>query len=276
MALWPRRSITGWAQCWPVRTAMPSRSSSVPMSCGWRLVHHERQDAALVARGADDFEPGHLLDGARGVGEKVRARERRSARGRGPGHSRSRRPSADGRLRSRACRPRTCRASSLNSVRSKLTERSCRRRPGKAASPSSSVCLAVERADAGRAVELVAGERPRNRSRAPGCRPPCAAPPGRRRSAPGCPGAWASSTISATGVDACRARSTPGSRPRAWCAATASLELVHDQLALVVDRARPTTRARALARAAARARCWHDAPSRRSRPRRPRRARGRT
>src|SRR5262249_16304500 len=30
----PKRAISGCAQCWPVRTAMPSRSSTVPASCG--------------------------------------------------------------------------------------------------------------------------------------------------------------------------------------------------------------------------------------------------
>ena len=30
----PKRSITGWAQWWPVRIATPSRSTTVPMSCG--------------------------------------------------------------------------------------------------------------------------------------------------------------------------------------------------------------------------------------------------
>ena len=52
-ARWPRipsRSITGWAQWWPVRMAMPCRSTTVPMSCGWMpLITKERTLAFRAA-----------------------------------------------------------------------------------------------------------------------------------------------------------------------------------------------------------------------------------
>ena len=75
---WPSRSITGIAQWWPVRTAMPSRSSSVPTSCGMQLVDaRTRCTLHLCARRADDAQARDLLQRAGGIGQQLGARARR-------------------------------------------------------------------------------------------------------------------------------------------------------------------------------------------------------
>jgi len=46
----PKRSMTGWAQWWPVRMAMPSRSRMVPTSWGWMpSIANERTPAFSFA-----------------------------------------------------------------------------------------------------------------------------------------------------------------------------------------------------------------------------------
>ena len=130
----PRCSISGWAQWWPVRMAMPSWSSTVPTSCGWTPASMNERIGARASARAE-------AAGARDRGEHPRAvREQRALVG-GDGVEAERLDVVDGRAepdhagdvgraglealgRLGVDRPREARPSG-----------SCRRRPATAASP---------------------------------------------------------------------------------------------------------------------------------------------
>ena len=79
----PKRSITGCAQWWPVRTAMPSWSSTVPTSCGWTPSSTNESTPAFSRAVPTSRRPGHRRESARvAVARAGRARARRSRRGR--------------------------------------------------------------------------------------------------------------------------------------------------------------------------------------------------
>ncbi len=184
MAGRPSRSISGMAQWWPARMATPSWSRMVPRSCGCTPFSVKDSTAALARRpcrgcarrecasarrwpqsssscscaaacvDAQRFEEIHGRGQADGAADVGRAGLELVAAG-----------------RSRCC----ARSSPCGS---------CRRRPARAAWPPAALRRAIQHADAGGAVELVAGEAVEVRSPAP-ARPPRSAPrPARRRPAP--------------------------------------------------------------------------------------------
>ena len=58
MPCMPRRSIRGWAQWWPVRTAMPRRSRSVPMSSGCMSPTRNDSTASWLSASPTHFSSG--------------------------------------------------------------------------------------------------------------------------------------------------------------------------------------------------------------------------
>ena len=110
-----------------------------------------------MRRGADQPDAGNRLAAPRCRRRAGRARARaicveadRRRCSRSPRRARSRR-------RCSACRPRTCTAASFQVVFSNVTERIMSPPPMNGGIASSSASLAVQHADAGRAVQLVAG-----------------------------------------------------------------------------------------------------------------------
>ena len=128
------------------------------MSCGWTPSSTNDRTPAFSAAVPMMRTPGNRANALGAVGEQVVLVARDRARGRSPRGSRSP-PPARSRRRCSACRPRTCTAARSTCVFSK------RDRADHVAAALvrrhrlEQRRLAVEHADAGRAVDLVPGER---------------------------------------------------------------------------------------------------------------------
>ena len=154
----PRRRISGCAQWWPARTQTPWRPRISATSCGWTpssANEHERAARARASAGRAASGPGPRA-GARARSRRRRARARTRVHADARRATRRRRRARSPR-RSASCPPRTSRAARPTSTRRSVDAGDHVPAAEERRHRLEQLAAAVQHADAGRPVGLVAG-----------------------------------------------------------------------------------------------------------------------